>query len=324
MFCAQVIAILAFAPIPNAKPVTYWDMDGVLISIPVVLYAFTSHTVLFAVYSTMRTSSVSRMQNVVSKSLTGCAMVYIIVGIGGYMAFRQRTAGDVLRNLGGSSTTGLRSLYERALRLGYGLAVLGCIPMVMLPLQHTLLPIIFPVAARLPYASYLTRSSLPASTSPAGTKGNLSITYKIDESCCAGNIGNLSPYSPGQIAGDGMDVSSPLAFGLTAVLAVLAMLFAMWLPNVELILGLMGSTAAVGVGMVLPSAAFLRASYMHERLQVSTNANTTEFRLERARLKRKAAEVEHQSRGVASGASPADNASRALENVEETVGFIPE
>lgn len=45
---------------------------------------------------------------------------------------------------------GLRALYERALRLGYGLAALGCVPLVMLPLQHTILPLLVPLASMIP------------------------------------------------------------------------------------------------------------------------------------------------------------------------------
>lgn len=91
MLLLQVVFVLAFAPISNAKPVTYWDGAGVSLSLPVVLNAFTSHTVLFSVYSTMRSPSVKRMKRVVSRSLLCCGLFYLIVGVAGYLAFRQVT-----------------------------------------------------------------------------------------------------------------------------------------------------------------------------------------------------------------------------------------
>jgi sodium-coupled neutral amino acid transporter 10 len=86
---AQVVIVLAFAPIKNPKPVALWDPDGLLIAAPVILCAFTPHTVLFAVYSTMKMPSVPRMRVVSEKSLIGCGTVYFIVGLCGYLAFRQ-------------------------------------------------------------------------------------------------------------------------------------------------------------------------------------------------------------------------------------------
>jgi hypothetical protein len=35
-----------------------------------------------------------------TQAFTVCTMIYMVVGACGYSAFRQRTAGDVLRNLG--------------------------------------------------------------------------------------------------------------------------------------------------------------------------------------------------------------------------------
>lgn len=58
------------------------------------------------------------------------AAVYWTVGAGGYSMFKQRTSGDVLRNLGGASVHGMRGAYERGLKGCYALAVLASIPLV--------------------------------------------------------------------------------------------------------------------------------------------------------------------------------------------------
>jgi len=272
MLFTAVVTVLAFAPISNAKPLVFWQSEGVALSVPIVLCAFTSHTVLFSVYSTMRHPSVAKMQRVVEKSLTTCGSIYTVVGIGGYCAFRQRTAGDVLRNLGGSTVIGLRALYERALRLGYGLSVLGCVPVVMLPLQHTLLPLLLPAAARLPYGPWL--------VAPAGTYRHGSASY---------HGAGKSHREPDPASNpDGMDISSPLAMVVTVFLCLLSMVCAMVIPNVELILGLMGSTAAVGAAMVLPGCVALRLTSRSSKTQQRLREQMEELNLGWSSTRRKA------------------------------------
>lgn len=50
-----------------------------------------------------------------------------------------RTAGDVLRNLGAEGVEGLRGAYERLLKLGYGLSILGSVPLALLPIYDSML-----------------------------------------------------------------------------------------------------------------------------------------------------------------------------------------
>lgn len=72
------------------------------------------------------------------------ATLYWVVGIGGYMTFRARTSGDLLRNLGAAHAIGLRGAYERAIKLCYGLSILGAIPLVITPFHGALLAMIGP------------------------------------------------------------------------------------------------------------------------------------------------------------------------------------
>lgn len=55
-----------------------------------------------------------------------------------------RTAGDVLRNFGARELTGVRGAYERLIKVGYGLSILGTVPLVVLPFQDSLGPLIAP------------------------------------------------------------------------------------------------------------------------------------------------------------------------------------
>jgi hypothetical protein len=125
----------------------------------------------------------------------------------------------------------------------------------MLPLQHTLLPILLPYVARIPYygARLVTPHGETSSTHSGGKQGH-NETVADDSKEHSHHLQNV----------DGMDVSSPFAHVLTAMLSMLALLCALFVPNVELILGLMGSTAAVGVGMVLPGAILLKIMFQHK------------------------------------------------------------
>ena len=53
-----------------------------------------------------------------------------------------RTAGDVLRNFGARGVTGIRGAYERLIKVGYGLSILGTVPLVVLPFQGSIGPVI--------------------------------------------------------------------------------------------------------------------------------------------------------------------------------------
>jgi len=76
------------------------------------------------------------------QALSITAGVYWLVGICAYSTFRQRTAGDVLRNFGGADSMGMRGAYERAIKACFGLAVLGSIPLVIIPFYTIVQPLL--------------------------------------------------------------------------------------------------------------------------------------------------------------------------------------
>ncbi|KAK9816581.1 hypothetical protein WJX72_002235 [[Myrmecia] bisecta] len=130
---AGVLALLALAPLPAAGALLYWRWEGVLVAFPVVAYGFTAHQFLFDIFASLRAPTTKRMTGVVQKAMFACTVVYLIVGVCGYATFRQRTAGDILRNFGARQTRGWRGAYERLLKLGYGLSILGTVPLVVMP-----------------------------------------------------------------------------------------------------------------------------------------------------------------------------------------------
>lgn len=48
----------------------------------------------------------------------------------------------MLRNFGARGVTGIRGAYERLIKVGYGLSILGTVPLVVLPFQDSVGPVI--------------------------------------------------------------------------------------------------------------------------------------------------------------------------------------
>ncbi|KAK9802660.1 hypothetical protein WJX73_002230, partial [Symbiochloris irregularis] len=105
-FAAVVVylALLAERPKqPKGAALEMWQWQGLLVAFPVIAYGFTAHQFLFGIYASLKAPSVRRMSTIVHKALLVCTLVYVVVGVGGYVAFRQRTSGDILRNFGAAS-----------------------------------------------------------------------------------------------------------------------------------------------------------------------------------------------------------------------------
>lgn len=120
----------------------YVCVQGVLVSLPVMAYGFTAHQYYMGIYTMLKAPTVRKMKLVTDAALLVCAGVYWTVGVGGYATFGDRTAGDIIRNFGGQRSVGFWGAYERALKLCYGMAVLGNIPLVIMPFSSILAPLL--------------------------------------------------------------------------------------------------------------------------------------------------------------------------------------
>ena len=146
-----------------------------------------------------------------------------------------------MRNFGRRGVVGVRLVVEWLVKAGYGVSVLATIPLLVIPLQATLAPLV----------------SLCMDDS-AG-----SLTPVQENLITAGVLGGSLPYSraPGQMfcfwvhhAGIQMCLRVPAcAAGASCAMAIL-------LPNVEFVFGLAGSTASVLIAFILPAAIFLQTT----------------------------------------------------------------
>ncbi|GAX76712.1 hypothetical protein CEUSTIGMA_g4158.t1 [Chlamydomonas eustigma] len=142
---AVVIVVFAITPATGALALSAthsWRPNGLLVSFPVMAYGFTAHPYYLGIYQNMQTASFKRMSNVTDTAMAFTAALYWLVGMFGYLTFRSRTAGDLLRNFGAANVGGARGGYERAIKLCYGLSILGSVPLVILPFYNLVLPLL--------------------------------------------------------------------------------------------------------------------------------------------------------------------------------------
>lgn len=137
LFFCMIVSLMAVKPYPTDGHLKLWDAEGLLVSFPVVVYGFTAHQVVFTILDSLRSPTLKNMTHVVQKSMFLSSTIYLLVGVCGYVTFGSKTAGDILRNFGGSSWTKspLRRVCEEVLKVGYGISVLATMPLVMSPLQ---------------------------------------------------------------------------------------------------------------------------------------------------------------------------------------------
>ena len=141
------LIILILAASPAAHPTSLsttklWEKDGLLVAFPVMAYSFTAHPYYLGIYQNLQQPTHRKMIWVTDLALLFAAGVYFLVGMSGYLMFRSRTAGDLLRNFGAASVGGARGSYERAVKLFYGLSILGSVPLVILPFYNIMLPLL--------------------------------------------------------------------------------------------------------------------------------------------------------------------------------------
>ncbi|KAL6073118.1 hypothetical protein QOT17_005087 [Balamuthia mandrillaris] len=71
---------------------------GVFTSIPIICFSFTFHPNIFPIFGEMKNATRRRMQRVVFSSSAFCGIVYVVVGVLGYITFAEETEGNIFTN----------------------------------------------------------------------------------------------------------------------------------------------------------------------------------------------------------------------------------
>jgi len=106
---------------------------SIFFALPIVAFAFASHIQGYKIYREMGVSDVEGMMNVVHLSVGCCSILYLGVGIFGYLCFYQVTAPNLLNNF----TDETNPVIVIA-KFGLATVLVFSAPLFMLPLRDTL------------------------------------------------------------------------------------------------------------------------------------------------------------------------------------------
>ncbi|XP_011882424.1 PREDICTED: putative sodium-coupled neutral amino acid transporter 10 [Vollenhovia emeryi] len=184
--------------------VNYWRPAGILQCLPIFSMALFCQTQLFEIYETIPNVSLEKMNDVVRGALNICTLVYMCVGLFGYIAFcTQSFTGNILLSFEPSITSEL-------IKLGFVFSVAFSFPLVIFPCRASLNSLLFRrVYTHEPSVNYLPESRFRC------------LTIAI--------------------------------VGISLVIGILV-------PNIEFVLGIVGSTIGVMICVIFPTVFFISIS----------------------------------------------------------------
>jgi amino acid permease len=142
--CGFTAATLCIATVPEPgavmAPLAWWRPQGLTLALPVLVFALTGHSAFFPCIATMRSPSLRRVDGMLGGTMRAAGCVYAAVGMAGYAAFREHTAGNLLRNFSMmAQLAGPRAAAVRHLKLGFAFSVAGAVPVTLLPVRDAML-----------------------------------------------------------------------------------------------------------------------------------------------------------------------------------------
>jgi amino acid permease len=112
--------------------------QDVFFALPIVAFAFSSHIQVYKIYREMGVSDVPGMMNVVHLSVGACSLLYLGVGIFGYLCFYQVTSPNLLNNFTDESNGAIALA-----KIGLAIVLVASAPLFMLPMRDTLNNLLF-------------------------------------------------------------------------------------------------------------------------------------------------------------------------------------
>ncbi|KAJ8667056.1 hypothetical protein QAD02_008718 [Eretmocerus hayati] len=184
--------------------VYFWRTSGILQCLPIFALALFCQPQLFEIYETLPNATLDKMNEVVKGALNICTIVYISVGIFGYIAFcTQPFSGNILMSFEPSLTSEI-------IKIGFVLSVAFSFPLVIFPC----------------------RASLNSLLYKQGYTHEVSTSY----------------------------ISENRFRCLTIMIVTIALIVGVSIPNIEFVLGIIGSTIGVVICLIFPAAFFISIS----------------------------------------------------------------
>ena len=117
-------------PIPTPTPtVTMWNLDGLWVVFPIMIFNFAAHVMVFPVLQTKQgIKSPSQIVAAADDTMLSLLMFYVVTGVSGYIAFGSNVNGNILRNFG--SIGGWLGVWARLVKFLYGISLCSSVPMI--------------------------------------------------------------------------------------------------------------------------------------------------------------------------------------------------
>lgn len=183
--------------------VNYWRPAGILQCLPIFSMALFCQTQLFEIYETIPNVSLEKMNDVVRGALNICTLVYMCVGLFGYIAFcTQSFTGNILLSFEPSITAEL-------IKLGFVFSVAFSFPLVIFPCRASLNSLLFR---------------------------------------------RVHTHEPS------VNLSESRFRLLTVAIVSISLIIGILVPNIEFVLGIVGSTIGVMICLIFPAVFFISLS----------------------------------------------------------------
>ena len=207
---------------------------GVLMAMPTCVFAFDCQLNSFEIFDELRPRTLGRMHWVVTAAVAGCGILYWLIGVGGFAIFGVETETDVLLNfrpaaaivtMNGTSPTGGAGSSTRLSTTPWyvTLANLGvCLKMVM---------------------------SFPLNVFPARDAVYHILGLSHGQADDGHSMDVQEPTSPVTHLGE---VDSRTRLTVSLVLSIAALLIAFAVPNIDVVLGVLGGVVGSTLSLIVP------------------------------------------------------------------------
>ncbi|CAK9302118.1 unnamed protein product [Gordionus sp. m RMFG-2023] len=255
----------------------YWRANGIFNAIPIISLSLTCQTQIFLVYQALLEPNQKRISNVYKNAIDICTSLYIIVGSLGYVAFYKpinSLKGDILINLN-QKTLSHFSLLTDLITLGFAMSSALSFPLSLLPCKESLKQIFYSSSKNLDdkrkYSSFDLKEMSENDLTQEDNKPLVDLEMMdnyynetLDSNYDSFSIRKRSPddylcsSNNFKIAISDINESCSRDRVLTLGIVTLTLLIGIFLPNIEVMLGLVGSLMGTMICSILPAWIFLK------------------------------------------------------------------
>lgn len=195
--------------------------SGTITTLSILMYAFTCQPNVFSIYTELIEPTPRTMNKVVVRSFGLSSLVYISIGIAGWLQYNNKIQSDILSNLDTSN-----DMLLAIAQLGLGISITLAYPLNVFPARNTIVHMLWPKQQHI----------------------NDSIVVNDD------NVNSDKQQSNNN---DFTDISNITFYCITVAIVMSSLLTALYATNLSSVFALIGSTTSSVVCFILPPIFYL-------------------------------------------------------------------